>query len=149
MLRRLPQERVKQLIDYAEFLLERHGSTEESLPRDDLPSPEDIPRPTQESVVQAIKRLTASYPMLQRRTLLDETSMLMTQHILGGRGAVEIIDELERLFRRHYESLAEGAQDRNDPERPVSKSKIGQQASTLRKEREERNGAEDSEDSRK
>ena len=88
LLRRLPQEQVKQLIEYAEFLLERHGSTEQNLPRDDLPSPEDIPRPAQESVVQAIRRLTASYPMLQRRALLDETSMLMTQHILGGRGEI-------------------------------------------------------------
>ena len=52
--------------------------------------------------------------MLQRRALLDETSMLMTQHILGGRGAVEIIDELELLFRRHYDALAAGTQDSDD-----------------------------------
>jgi hypothetical protein len=115
LLRRLPQEQVEQLIEYAEFLLERHGSAEESLPTGELPSPEDIPRPPQESVIQAIKRLTASYPMLERRALLDETSMLMTQHILGGRAAVEIIDELELLFRRHYDSLAEGTRDSDDP----------------------------------
>lgn len=114
LLRRLPQAQVEQLIEYAEFLLERHGSVEDSLPTGELPSPESIPRPTQETVVQAIRRLSASYPMLQRRALLDETSMLMTQHILGGRGAVEIIDELELLFRRHYDSLAEGTQDSND-----------------------------------
>jgi histidinol-phosphate/aromatic aminotransferase/cobyric acid decarboxylase-like protein len=114
LLRRLPQEQVEQLIEYAEFLLERHGSVEEGLPAGELPSPEDIPRPAQESVIQAIRRLTASYPMLQRRALLDETSMLMTQHILGGRGAVEIIDELELLFRRHYDALAEGTQDSDD-----------------------------------
>ncbi len=114
LLRRLPQEQVEQLIEYAEFLLERHGSAEDSLPGGELPSPEDIPRPREESVIQAIKRLSASYPMLERRALLDETSMLMTQHILGGRGAVEIIDELELLFRRHYDSLAAGAPDGDD-----------------------------------
>lgn len=114
LLRRLPQEQVEQLIEYAEFLLERHGAAEENLPAGELPSPEDIPRPAQESVIQAIRRLSASYPMLQRRALLDETSTLMTQHILGGRGAVEIIDELELLFRRHYDALAEGTQDSDD-----------------------------------
>jgi len=31
----------------------------------------------------------------------------MTQHVIHGRSAVEVIDELEILFRRHYEKLAE------------------------------------------
>ena len=114
LLRRLPQEQVEQLIEYAEFLLERHGSGQQDAPIKELPQPKDLPRPPQETVIQAIKRLTASYPMLERRALLDETSMLMTQHLLGGRGAVEIIDELELLFRRHYDSLAESKQSSDD-----------------------------------
>jgi hypothetical protein len=29
----------------------------------------------------------------------------MTQHIMHGREAMEIIDELEQLFREHYEKI--------------------------------------------
>jgi hypothetical protein len=32
----------------------------------------------------------------------------MNQHVMQGRNAVEVIDELEVLFRRHYEELARG-----------------------------------------
>jgi hypothetical protein len=39
--------------------------------------------------------------------MLNETSVLMTQHVISGRDAAEVIDELEVLFRRHYEKLAE------------------------------------------
>ncbi len=105
LLQRLPPEQVQRLLEYAEFLLERHGLPEET------PQAVAIPRPQEETVMQAIKRLSTSYPMLERRTLFNETSVLMTQHVLGGRDAVEIIDELERVFRRHYESFVEGHQD--------------------------------------
>jgi hypothetical protein len=105
LLQRLPAEQVQRLLEYAEFLLERHG-----LP-DETREPIETPRPAEETVIQAIKRLSTSYPMLDRRMLFNETSVLMTQHVLGGRVAVEIIDELERLFRRHYESYVEGRQD--------------------------------------
>jgi hypothetical protein len=100
LLQRLPQEQVEKLLEYAEFLLERHGEADEAA------LPKDIPRPERETVIQAIRRLSASYPMIDRRALFHETSTLMTQHLLQGRGAVEVIDELELLFRRHYESLA-------------------------------------------
>ena len=73
-----------------------------------LPSePLAIARPEEENVVVAIKRLRATYPMLEPAKLLNETCDLMNQHIMQGRNAVEvIIDELEMLFRRHYEQLA-------------------------------------------
>jgi hypothetical protein len=44
--------------------------------------------------------------MLDRSKMLNETSVLMTQHVISGRDAVEVIDELEILFRRHYENLS-------------------------------------------
>ncbi|MET0088821.1 MAG: hypothetical protein ABW068_02175 [Candidatus Thiodiazotropha sp.] len=62
-----------------------------------------IERPQDESVVKAIKRLTERYYMLQREKLLDETSSLMTSHIMQGRAAPEVIDDLEALFERHYQ----------------------------------------------
>jgi hypothetical protein len=35
--------------------------------------------------------------------MLNETSGLMTEHLMQGRPAPEVIDELEALFRRHYQ----------------------------------------------
>jgi hypothetical protein len=96
----LPQAQAEQLLEYAEFLLSRH-SVAESAPTEPL----DIPRPGEESVVRAIKRLRETYPMLDAAKLLNETSVLMSQHVVQGRNAVEVIDELEILFRTHYERV--------------------------------------------
>jgi hypothetical protein len=97
---------------FAEFLAERglHGQGAESEgPRDsEPPRPEAIPRPDTETVVAAIRRLTATYPMLERDRLLHETSELMTGHVMQGRPATEVIDELEIVFRRHYERVNSG-----------------------------------------
>jgi hypothetical protein len=40
--------------------------------------------------------------MLDRHLMLDETSTLMAGHVLRGRPARDVIDELEALFARHY-----------------------------------------------
>ena len=97
ILDRLPDEQAQQLLEYAEFLLAKHG--DENLPSEPLA----IARPEEENVVVAIKRLRATYPMLEPAKLLNETCDLMTQHVMQGRNVVEVIDELETLFRRHYE----------------------------------------------
>lgn len=99
ILGRLPDEQAQQLVEYAEFLLAKHGD-------DKTPSePLAIVRPDDESVVAAIKRLRATYPMLEPARLLNETYDLMTQHVMQGRNVAEVIDELEVLFRRHYEQM--------------------------------------------
>lgn len=99
---RLPEAQAQALLDYAEFLLQRYGI---AAPPGD---PIDIPRVPNESVVGAIKRLRASYPMLDAAQLLNETSALMSEHALKGRAADDVINELERLFRQHYQrSLTE------------------------------------------
>lgn len=95
----LPDAQAQALLEYAEFLLQRHGAA--PLRAD----PIDIPRAENETVVAAIKRLRASYPMLDAAKLLNETSALMSEHALRGREAGAVIDELEQLFRRHYERL--------------------------------------------
>ena len=99
ILEQLPAEQARALLDYAEFLCERHGVAPES------GTPVPIERPAEESVVRALKRLRATYPMLDPARLLNETSVLMTQHVTQGRDAVEVIDELELLFRQHYQRL--------------------------------------------
>ena len=65
--------------------------------------PELIPRPDQESVVKAIKRLRATYPMLDQNKLFNETSQHMTSHLLHGKPASQVIDELEAMFAQHYQ----------------------------------------------
>lgn len=70
----------------------------------DAPLPLAIPRPEQESVVKAIKRLRATYPMLEPNKLLHDTSNQMSRHMIHSVPAVEVIDELELVFRRHYDA---------------------------------------------
>jgi len=100
----LPAVQAEQLLEYAEFLHERHGGDQEAS------APLDIPRPAEESVIRAIRRLHATYPMLDPAKLLREASELMTQHVTQGRAAVEVIEELEVLFRAHYERLSGGGE---------------------------------------
>lgn len=103
--RRLPQEQARSLLDYARFLDQQHGAHPES------EGLQDIPRPPDETVISAIKRLRATYPMLDPAQLLAETSELMNQHLLQGKDAVKAIDDLEALFQNHYKSMME-QQDR-------------------------------------
>jgi len=64
-----------------------------------------------ESVIQAIKRLSQCYPMLERSRLLNDTSALMTQHMLHGRERLEIIQELEVVFAKHYQQYLDENKD--------------------------------------
>lgn len=100
--RRLPEGDRATLLAFAEFLAGRVAKP--ALPDRPLP----IPRPEEEKVVHAIRRLRETYPMLDHGRMLHEVSQLMTQHVVQGRPAREVIDELELLFRAHYERLAGG-----------------------------------------
>lgn len=106
LFRELSEADQKTLLDFAEFLAGR-GRTEED---EELPEPLVIPRPESESVVKAIKRLSESYFMLDKDHMINETSALMAQHIMQGRDAAEVIDELEAVFSRHYQKRLEEQQ---------------------------------------
>ena len=110
IVQRLPAAQAEALLEFAEFLLQRHGGADAiGMPLSktaEIRAPLDIPRPAEETVVKAVKRLRATYPMLDARKLLNETSALMTQHVMQGREKTEVIEELEILFRLHYERLA-------------------------------------------
>lgn len=101
--RKLSAEDSKTLLSFAEFLASRSvpARSEESL------TVNKIERPAEESVIAAIKRLSASYPMLDKDKMLTETSALMAQHIVQGRAANEVVDELEQVFERHYATYSE------------------------------------------
>ena len=100
------------VVSYAEFLQNR-AATAKSLPAKaaDIPEPELGPRPQDEKVVAAIKRLSKAYFMLDKSKMLGVTSDLLTQHVVQGREATDVIDELEQLFADHYRRLKQGGVD--------------------------------------
>ena len=98
----------RSLLDFAEFLAIREAP-QATRPLAAEPRPANIPRPPIESVVAAIRRLSKTFPMLDREALLHETSALMTAHVMQGRPAADVIDELEAVFRRHYRQVKSSA----------------------------------------
>lgn len=89
--RKLSPRRRAALVEYAQFLAGR-----DPVPRPGRAQP--LPRPREESVVHAIKRLMKSYPHVDRSTLLDATSRCLASHMVDGQAASAVIDELEALF---------------------------------------------------
>jgi hypothetical protein len=92
------------LMDYADFLLDKYPNIQEV-----QKEPNFIPRPEAESVIAAIKRLSATYPMLTETSLFNETSTLMSQHIMQGREASVVIDEIEAIFSTQYNAYKENS----------------------------------------
>ena len=88
------------LFDYAEFLVSRGGMVER-----EIGDPLEIPRPEEETVVGAIKRLKQTYPMIESMSVFSEASSLMTEHMINGRDATEVIDDMEKLFEEFYTRL--------------------------------------------
>jgi hypothetical protein len=122
LLEQLPAADLEALTRFAEFLLSRAGGVSAIRTGDSdesasatapvaIPEPEPVPRPDDEKVVAAVKRLSKAYYMLDKKQMLGVTSDLVTQHILHGREAAEVIDELERLFEQQYRQLRQDGQD--------------------------------------
>ncbi len=104
----MDDSRKKSLSDFADFLYAQAEpvSTE-------VQSPDDIPRPEQETVVGAIKRLKVTYHMIGSMSVFSEASALMTDHMVKGRDVVEVIDEMEVLFEDAYKKLVQKS-NKND-----------------------------------
>jgi len=122
LLDQLPAADLEAVTRFAEFLLSRSAGTPVNRIHDNIPpvpaatpvevpQPEAIQRPDDERVVAAVKRLSKTYYMLDKKKMLSVTSDLVTQHILQGRDAAEVIDELESLFEQHYRQLGQEGQD--------------------------------------
>lgn len=104
--RELTAEDQSSLQAFAAFLLDRAKANRIEKAAEALAEPvlpKEIPRPEFETVIGAIKRLSETYYMLDRSRMLEDTSNLMTGHLLQGRDAMEVIDELEQLFQRHFD----------------------------------------------
>lgn len=96
------------LISFAEFLVaQANGNKAANLEQGDekqtIAEPLEIERPEGESVIKAIKRLSETYPMVDKDNILHPISDLMTAHMLQGKEAEYIIDELEAVFLKEYQ----------------------------------------------
>jgi len=101
--RSLPEGSRASLLDYADFLLQRQTTAAAVAVVPQIPL--DIPRPNEESVIKAVRRLKATYPMLDSdHGLLNEVSAQMTRHIIHGEKADSVIDQLEVIFRHKYDA---------------------------------------------
>ncbi len=100
----LSDEGLALLNDFAEFLLGKYPAKVE----DDL-SLNPIPRPEEEAVIAAIRRLSKTYPMLDKKILFDQTSSAMSGHILQEVSAKDSIDQLEQVFKAEYQKLLDKA----------------------------------------
>ena len=96
----LDSERQNSLLDFAEYLVSKGD-----LVSKEIGEPEIIPRPEKETVVGAIKRLKASYHMIESMSVFSDASSLMTEHMVSGRDSKEVIDEMEQLFEKAYQEL--------------------------------------------
>lgn len=93
------------LIAFSEFLSSRSNQKDSLKDKTVLvDEPLDIPRPESESVVKAIKRLSTTYPMVDKEDILHPISDLMTSHIIQGKKASDVIDALETLFENEYKN---------------------------------------------
>jgi hypothetical protein len=105
------------LFSFAEYLQNKNqqqtatSDQQESKEALNPTEPLELPRPKEESVVKAIKRLTKNYPMVDKESILHPISGLMTSHILQGRATNEVIDDLEVLFLKEYKSLNKHANE--------------------------------------
>lgn len=97
--RLLPEAQKKALNDYAEFLSQRYAEEPEPVPQ----QPVDIPRPQQETLIKAIRRLSKTYPMLDSKELFEKTSTYMTRNLMHGEDNDVLIDEMEVFFKECYQ----------------------------------------------
>ncbi len=104
MFRRLDERARDSLLDFARYLAARQApdGTQETPPAEPL----GLPRPEEETVVAAMRRLSRNYPMLNKDELLHQAAALMNAHVMQGRSAAEVIDELEALFQAAWRRYA-------------------------------------------
>ncbi len=105
------------ILAFAEFLEARQQPEEPSrVSEENVASQQPLPisRPEKESVIKAIKRLSKTYPMVDKENILHPISDLMTAHMLQGKEAVKVIDELELVFLHEYNKLQDSLEGKSE-----------------------------------
>lgn len=95
----LAEQEQQALLYFAEFLQQNSEPVEQ-----EKQEPLDIPRPEEEKVIHALRRLAQTYPMLKHEQLLKQGADLMSAHFVTARPAAEVIDELEEIFQQYYQA---------------------------------------------
>ena len=115
-----------QLQSYAEYLCAQPENRD--IEKESTQQPKFISAPESESVIAAIRRLSNSYFMLERSTLLNTTSIFMAQHVMQGRSAIDVIKDLEINFATEYTKYCEvrngETEDRESTESTTKVAKI-------------------------
>jgi hypothetical protein len=99
-MRALDSQDQQAVLDFASFLRQKTRPDESAKI---VALVEEHPRPQNETVIGAMKRLRQTYHMLEIDDLLNSASALMGQHILQGKDANSVIDELQAIFEVQYE----------------------------------------------
>jgi hypothetical protein len=102
LFRAMDRQRRSSLLDFARFLsalAEAERSRTTLVPQ---------PRPDKEAVVQAIKRLNKTYPMLPRHRLAPRVEQLLAEHMVDARDAAKVIEELESFYAEQYAARMAG-----------------------------------------
>ena len=107
VLRKLGNAEQEQVLAFADFLKSR----QQPEPAVAHQEPKILPAKDGETVVGAIKRLRESYAMLDAKAMLNDTSSLMSRHVMGGDTAETVIVELEKMFERHYQRYRGAPED--------------------------------------
>lgn len=107
VLRKLGSAEQEQVLAFADFLKSRQQPEPAVAPQE----PKLLPAKDGETVVGAIKRLRESYAMLDAKAMLNDTSSLMSRHVMGGDAAETVIVELEKMFERHYQRYRGAPED--------------------------------------
>ena len=107
VLRKLGSAEQEQVLAFADFLKSRQQPEPAVAPQE----PKMLPAKDGETVVGAIKRLRESYAMLDAKAMLNDTSNLMSRHVVGGEAAESVIMELEKMFERHYQRYCGAPED--------------------------------------
>lgn len=97
--RQLDDARQQACLDYVMFLTSQQNK--ENTPV--LQQPIESPKAENETVIGAIKRLSDSYPMLERDKMLEPVNQLMNEHLLHGKDTLSVIEQIELLFKQQYE----------------------------------------------
>ena len=103
----LPDQAQRSLLEFAEFLSHKYPVENQATE----PALVPIERPPKETVIAAIRRLTKTYPMLEKEVLFQQTSQAMSDHVLQSVSVKESIDRLEAVFRKEYENWLEKHRD--------------------------------------
>lgn len=105
------------LMKFAEFLLleaeQKQSNTSQDndtgkqhkLTQEAFPKPKRIPAPENENVIKGIKRVSAMYYMVDKSKMFDLTSTLMTEHLMQGRPAKDILVDVEQAFKQEYDKM--------------------------------------------